>query len=66
MKSFKEMLSESYLAKAAFDEVRKTMAARDKHAEIPPAERKPDHAEVHAKLEKDYADARAYHAHTSR
>lgn len=46
MKSFKEMLSESYLAKAAFDEVRKTMAARDKHAEIPPAERKPDHAEV--------------------
>ena len=66
MKSFKEMLAESYLAKSAFEDVRKTMAARDKHAAIPPAERAPDHAEVHAKLEKDYADARAYHAHASR
>ena len=66
MKSFKEVLSESTLIKNAFADVVKTMKARDAHNAIPASERGSDHAEVHAKLEKDYADARAYHAHTSR
>lgn len=66
MKTFKEMVQESYLSSTA---VMKLVAAKkqlDAHDAVPEIQRQPDHAVARQKLAAAYEDAKRYHSHTTR